>query len=153
MLPLIVLRLRSASKAIVRDAGLGVSRVRGSELPLDSLVHFASLDNSLTYFSCLFCIHSFCAFIFLQSAITNRIANFEVSPDSITSAQCSEASCEAGNPGPFVACSGSNRRKMNIKSDILRPSREQCTIVDVERTVDPITGDIQNDWGLFFGTN
>ena len=44
---------------------------------------------------------------------------------------------------------------MNIKSDILRPSREQCTIVDVERTVDPITGDIhiQNDWGFFFGTN
>ena len=42
---------------------------------------------------------------------------------------------------------------MNIKSDILRPSREQCTIVDVERTVDPITGDIQSDWGLFFGTN
>lgn len=42
---------------------------------------------------------------------------------------------------------------MNIKSDIKRPSREQCTIVDVERTVDPITGDIQNDWGLFFSSN
>jgi len=40
MLPLIVLRLRSASKAIVRDAGLGVSRVRGSELPLDSHCSF-----------------------------------------------------------------------------------------------------------------
>ena len=121
---------------------------------LTPIVHFASLDNSLTYFSCLILYtHSFCAFIFLQSAITNRIANFEVSPDSITSAQCSEASCEAGNPGAFVVCSGSNRRKMNIKSDILRPSREQCTIVDVERTVDPITGDVQNDWGLFFGSN
>lgn len=36
MLPLIVLRLRSASKAIVRDAGLGVSRVRGRELLLES---------------------------------------------------------------------------------------------------------------------
>ena len=34
-----------------------------------------------------------------QSQITNQLANFEVNPDTITSATCEEANCEAGNPG------------------------------------------------------
>ena len=40
LLPLIVLRLRSASKATVQDVGLAASRVRGSELLLDSNCSF-----------------------------------------------------------------------------------------------------------------
>ena len=77
-------------------------------------------------------------FIFLQSNMNNQIANFNVSPDTITTATCEEANCEAGNPGDFVRCSGSTRRRMNIVSDIPRPAEEHCQIVDVD------------DWGSFF---
>ena len=70
--------------------------------------------------------------------MTNQLGNFKVSPDTITSATCEEANCEAGNPGHFVRCSGSNRRRMNIVSDIARPAIEQCQIVGVD------------DWGSFF---
>ncbi len=70
--------------------------------------------------------------------MTNQLGNFKVSPDTITSATCEEAKCEAGNPGHFVRCSGSNRRRMNIVSDIARPAMEQCQVVGVD------------DWGSFF---
>ncbi|KAL9188112.1 hypothetical protein ACHAXT_006490 [Thalassiosira profunda] len=86
----------------------------------------------------IYCTKRWCIFIYLQSRMTNQLGNFEVDPNSITSATCEEANCEAGNPGHFVQCSGSNRRRMNITSDIARPPDEQCQIVDVA------------DWGTFF---
>ena len=86
------------------------------------------------------CSSRHCIFIYLQSLWINAAGDFEVSPDQITSATCSEANCEAGNPGDFVACSGANRRRMNITSDIARPGSQQCAIVG-------IPGD---DWGAFF---
>jgi hypothetical protein len=66
---------------------------------------------------------------------------------------CSEANCEAGNPGDFVRCSGSNRRKMNIMSDIKRPRVELCQIVDVAKSEQITPEGIVNvnDWGSFFG--
>lgn len=80
------------------------------------------------------CARRHCAFLFLQSTLINKIANFTVSEDAITSATCEEAMCEE----VFVPCSGASRRRMNIKSGIERPIDEQCTIVDV-------------DWGELFG--
>jgi hypothetical protein len=75
------------------------------------------------------CTKKFCAFIFLQSQITNNVANFAVGPDDITSASCEEAHCEVG---AFVPCVGATRRRMNIISSILRPVEEQCRVVDVD---------------------
>ena len=86
------------------------------------------------------CSSQHCIFIYLQSLWINAAGDFDVSPDEITSATCSEANCEAGNPGDFVACSGANRRRMNITSDIARPGSQQCAIVGIP----------DNDWGAFF---
>mmetsp|Transcript_20869 Transcript_20869/g.47195 ORF Transcript_20869/g.47195 Transcript_20869/m.47195 type:complete len:756 (+) Transcript_20869:373-2640(+) len=86
------------------------------------------------------CSSQHCIFIYLQSLWINAAGDFDVSPDQITSATCSEANCEAGNPGDFVACSGANRRRMNITSDIARPGTQQCAIVGIP----------DNDWGAFF---
>lgn len=81
------------------------------------------------------CTKNHCSFIFLQSQITNNVANFAVGPDDITSATCEEAHCEVGAFGPdsaFVPCVGATRRRMNIVSSIPRPVEEQCQIVDVD---------------------
>ena len=78
--------------------------------------------------------------------MNNQIANFNVSPDTITTATCEEANCEAGNPGDFVRCSGSNRRRMNIVSDIPRPAEEHCQII--ESFDQPSTEDVKY-WGPF----
>jgi hypothetical protein len=75
------------------------------------------------------CTKKNCAFIFLQSQITNNVANFAVGPDDITSASCEEAHCEVG---AFVPCVGATRRRMNIISSIPRPVEEQCQVVDVD---------------------
>lgn len=80
----------------------------------------------------IICTKKFCWAIGLQSFFINTLSNFAVGPDTITSATCEEANCEAGNPGLFVPCSGANRRRMNVKSTIERPKNMQCTIVDVE---------------------
>ena len=50
----------------------------------------------------IMCTKRFCTFIYLQSLMTNQLSNFEAGPDTITSATCEEANCEAGNPGDFV---------------------------------------------------
>ncbi|CAB9504373.1 expressed unknown protein [Seminavis robusta] len=78
------------------------------------------------------CTISHCWAIGVQSFFINTLANFKVGEDTITSATCEEAHCEAGNPGDFVACSGANRRRMNITSSIARPGAQQCSIVDVD---------------------
>lgn len=75
------------------------------------------------------CTRENCAFLFLQSQITNSVTNFAVSPDDITAATCEEAHCEVG---AFVPCVGATRRRMNIISSIARPVEEQCRIVDVD---------------------
>ena len=80
----------------------------------------------------ILCTKRFCVFIYLQTRMTNQVGNFKVSADSITSATCEEANCEAGNPGDFVYCVGANRRRMNITSGIARPGAQQCEIVDVD---------------------
>uniref|UniRef100_A0A7S3P4G9 Uncharacterized protein n=1 Tax=Amphora coffeiformis TaxID=265554 RepID=A0A7S3P4G9_9STRA len=79
----------------------------------------------------ILCTKKFCAFIAIQSFLINTLANFEVGSDTITSAACEEAHCEAGNPGDFVACSGATRRRMGVTSSIKRPGSQQCSIVDV----------------------
>jgi len=82
----------------------------------------------------ILCSKHHCSFLFLQSTLINKMANFEVSADDITSATCEEAMCEL----VFVPCSGASRRRMNVISDISRPVNEQCSILDI------------NDWELVF---
>lgn len=43
----------------------------------------------------ILCTKKYCAFIAVQSFLINTLANFEVGPDTITSAACEEAHCEA----------------------------------------------------------
>jgi hypothetical protein len=76
----------------------------------------------------ILCTRANCAFIFLQSHMINTFSNFQVGPETITSATCEEAMCELD----FVPCSGANRRRMNITSTILRPGDQRCGIVDVD---------------------
>ncbi len=78
--------------------------------------------------------------------MTNTVGNFTVGPDTITSATCSEASCEAGNPGDFVHWVGANRRRMNINSEIARHAKEQCQLLGGEI---PRDSDGYNDWKAF----
>jgi hypothetical protein len=80
----------------------------------------------------ILCTKKYCSLIYIQSLIINTMANFQVGPDTITSATCEEAHCEAGNPGDFVYCSGATRRRMNVTSSIDRPGAQQCGIVDVD---------------------
>lgn len=79
----------------------------------------------------ILCTKSFCAMMGIQSFLINTIGNFEVGENTITSATCEEAHCEAGNPGFFVSCSGATRRRMGVKSSIARPANQRCTNVDV----------------------
>jgi hypothetical protein len=76
----------------------------------------------------ILCTRANCAFIFLQSNMINTFSNFQVGPETITSATCEEAMCELD----FVPCSGANRRRMNITSTIARPGDQRCGIVDVD---------------------
>jgi hypothetical protein len=71
-------------------------------------------------------------FIFFQGVLYNKLTNFEVGPNEITSATCDEAMCAP----EFVPCSGATRRRMNIVSTIARPKEQQCSIVEEDwRTV------------------
>lgn len=81
------------------------------------------------------CTRKHCAFIGLQQMIIKTLSNFTVDPKTITAATCEEAMCEM----EFVPCSGANRRRMNIDSDIGRPVNQQCTRVDASQ------------WLSFFG--
>jgi hypothetical protein len=76
----------------------------------------------------ILCTKGNCTFIFLQSTMINRVGDFEVGPNTVTSAACEEAFCEAGQ---FVPCSGATRRMMNVTSSIARPGAQRCSIVDV----------------------
>jgi hypothetical protein len=80
----------------------------------------------------ILCTKGFCSFIYMQSLVINTVSNFQVQEDTITSASCEEAHCEAGNPGDFVFCSGATRRRMNVTSSIQRPGAQRCGIVDVD---------------------
>lgn len=72
------------------------------------------------------CAKKNCVFIFFQGVMINKLTNFQVGPNEITSATCDEGMC-----GPeFVPCSGATRRRMNIVSTIARPIEQQCTIVE-----------------------
>mmetsp|Transcript_12309 Transcript_12309/g.26743 ORF Transcript_12309/g.26743 Transcript_12309/m.26743 type:complete len:728 (+) Transcript_12309:260-2443(+) len=95
------------------------------------------------------CSKKHCAFIYLQSQMTNQVGNFHVGPNTITSATCSEASCEAGNPGSFVYAVGANRRRMNIESEIARPAMEQCGLVGLPNNSIPKNIRGYNDWASF----
>lgn len=83
-----------------------------------------------------YCARDNCMFIYLQSIYTNQVNNFRVGPEDITSATCDEALC-----GPeFVPCSGATRRRMNIISDIPRPTSQQCEVTSADWSVifDPL---------------
>lgn len=72
------------------------------------------------------CAKKNCVFIFFQGVMINKLTNFQVGPNEITSATCDEAMC-----GPeFVPCSGATRRRMDIISTIARPLDQQCRIID-----------------------
>jgi len=72
------------------------------------------------------CARDNCFFIFLQQYLTNQMHNYNVGPDTITLSTCDEALC-----GPeFLPCSGASRRRMNIVSDIPRPSSQQCHVAN-----------------------
>ena len=94
------------------------------------------------------CSKKNCAFIYMQSLMTNQVANFKVNANTITSATCSESACEAGPDGYFVKGVGANRRRMNIQSEIRRPAKEQCQIVGIQETS---KGDA--DWEAFLGVS
>jgi hypothetical protein len=80
----------------------------------------------------ILCTKEFCTFIFLQSTMINAVSDLQVNAETITSAACEEAHCEAENPGDFVYCSGATRRRMNVTSSISRPGAQRCGIVDVD---------------------
>ncbi|CAJ1949271.1 unnamed protein product [Cylindrotheca closterium] len=72
------------------------------------------------------CAKKNCVFIFFQGVMINKLTNFQVGPNEITSATCDEAMC-----GPeFVPCSGATRRRMDIISTIARPLDQQCRIIN-----------------------
>ena len=77
--------------------------------------------------------------------MTNSVGNFKVGPKTITSATCSEASCEAGPGFEFVRYVGANRRRMNVRSEIARPAKEQCQLVGISNTSEGY-----GDWKSFF---
>jgi hypothetical protein len=77
----------------------------------------------------ILCAKANCTFIYLQSTMIDAKDDFSVGPDTVTSASCEEAHCEAGQ---FVPCSGATRRRMNVKSSIERPGGQRCSIVDVD---------------------
>lgn len=88
-------------------------------------------ECSLCWTNDEYCARDNCMFIFLQSLFTNQVNNFQVGPDDITSATCDEALC-----GPrFVPCSGATRRRMNIISDISRPTSQQCGVASEDWSI------------------
>jgi hypothetical protein len=95
----------------------------------------------------ILCTRANCAFIFLQSNMINTFSNFQVGPETITSATCEEAMCELD----FVPCSGANRRRMNITSTIVRPGDQHCGIVDVDWEEIFGEGGSMNDYGRNVG--
>jgi hypothetical protein len=77
----------------------------------------------------ILCTKKYCAFIFLLPTMINRSGDFEVSPNTVTSAPLAKKPfCEAGQ---FVHCSGATRRMMNVTGSIARPGAQRCSIVDV----------------------
>jgi len=85
-------------------------------------------ECALCWATDILCTKANCSFIFLQSTMIGAMGDFAVGPDTITSASCEEAHCEAGQ---FVPCSGATRRRMNLTSTIARPGAQRCSIVDV----------------------
>ena len=94
------------------------------------------------------CSKKNCAFIYMQSLMTNQVANFKVGPKTITSATCSESACEAGPDYHFVKGVGANRRRMDIQSEIRRPPKEQCQIVGI-----PENSNGDADWKSFLNVS
>ena len=72
------------------------------------------------------CSLNHCTFLYLQQLIVNKMTNFAVAQGMKNAATCEEAICEL----VFVPCSGASRRRMNIKSDIMRPRNQQCEHVN-----------------------
>eukprot|EP00804_Cyclotella_cryptica_P000041 CCRYP_013714-RA/>CCRYP_013714-RA protein AED:0.06 eAED:0.06 QI:468/1/1/1/0.85/0.75/8/1701/607 len=123
---------QQSQKCGIKTLGRGIHALQEClESPMIGGTHGFTTECAKCWAEDIFCTKSFCIFIYLQTRMTNQVGNFKVGPDSITSATCEEANCEAGNPGHFVPCVGANRRRMNITSDIARPGAQQCQIVDV----------------------
>jgi hypothetical protein len=81
------------------------------------------------------CSMKHCTFLYIQQMIVNTMTNFAVGGGMKNAASCEEAMCEL----QFVPCSGANRRRMNIKSDINRPSNQLCLHVN------------ESQWAHLFG--
>jgi hypothetical protein len=107
-----------------------------------------SSDCAYAWAQSVDCSTKNCAFIYIQSLMTNGVGNFEVSSKSHTSATCSEASCEAGPDYYFVKDVGANRRRMNVHSEIKRPYEEQCRNVGI-----PKNENGSPDWETFLNVS
>ena len=114
-----------------------------------------SPDCSWNWANNVECSRKNCAFIFMQSLMTNKVANFKVGPKTITSATCSESACESGPDYWFVGGLtnqyegvGANRRRMNVESEIKRPKKEQCKNVGI-----PLNKDGYPAWDSFLGVS
>ena len=62
----------------------------------------------------ILCTKSFCAFIAIQSFLINTLSNFEVGNDTITSAACEEAHCEAVRVMGFLFDFGNLRQFTHV---------------------------------------
>lgn len=117
-----------ANLAEVSQVCVKKATFRGREAGLQCFIDTIGFDIpcSNCWLSCGYCARDNCMFLYQQQAIINRLTNFEVASGMKNAATCEEAMCELN----FVPCSGANRRRMNIQSDIKRPSDQMCKLVN-----------------------
>jgi hypothetical protein len=117
-----------ANLAEVSQVCVKKATFKGYEAGLQCFIDTIGFDIpcSNCWLTCGYCARDNCMFLYQQQAITNRLTNFEVASGMKNAATCEEAMCELN----FVPCSGANRRRMNIHSDIERPSNEMCKLVN-----------------------
>lgn len=110
---------------------------QGRDAALQCMYDTVGFDEacSTCWVDCMACASKHCSFIYVMQMIINAVTEMHVAPGAITAATCEEAMCEQA----FVPCSGANRRRMNIHSDIERPSDQHCTNVN------------GSQWELLFG--
>jgi hypothetical protein len=75
------------------------------------------------------CARDNCAFMYLQSYLTDHMANFPPGRESMTLSDCEMAECSAR----FLPCAGANRMRMNLLSGGEQMSdNQQCQSVQID---------------------
>lgn len=88
---------QQSQKCGIKTLGRGIPALQEClESPLIGDTHGFTSQCAKCWAEDIFCTKQFCIFIYLQTRMTNQVGNFKVGPDSITSATCEEANCEAG---------------------------------------------------------